>query len=158
MSNEVGEALERARVHFERATLEGLEAGRALLEAARHASGPVDGSGRSFAAEVLHDLEIVIARIREHAPIDLPRSFSEPLTLALDAEIERWERRARNDPDARTVLRAFLGLRELLWTLGVRGRNDPPSTVPETETRTPRDRGKSERPPRRRVQRFDVES
>jgi len=39
---------------------------------------------------------------------------------ALDVEIARWEARAREDADARAVLRAFLGVRELLWELGVR--------------------------------------
>jgi hypothetical protein len=39
---------------------------------------------------------------------------------ALDAEIARWEERAKHDADARSVLRAFLGLREVLWELGVR--------------------------------------
>jgi len=36
---------------------------------------------------------------------------------AVDAEIERWASRASNDPDARTVLHAFLGMREILWEL-----------------------------------------
>jgi hypothetical protein len=39
---------------------------------------------------------------------------------ALGAEIARWEARAREDPDARLVLRTLLGLREILWELGVR--------------------------------------
>ena len=157
MSNEVGEALERARLHLERAALEGLEAGRALLEAARQASDPDNRSGRSLAAEVLHELEMLIAALRKHAPIELPRSFSDPLSVALEAEIERWERRAHDDPDARTVLRAFLGLRELLWTLGIRpetgrGRSEAPRAQP------PDSRFREPSPGRRRrVERFDVE-
>jgi hypothetical protein len=39
---------------------------------------------------------------------------------ALEDEIARWEERAAHDADARAVLRAYLGLRELLWELGVR--------------------------------------
>jgi hypothetical protein len=39
---------------------------------------------------------------------------------ALDAEIVRWEQLAADDLEARSVLRAFLGLRELLWEFGVR--------------------------------------
>ena len=39
---------------------------------------------------------------------------------ALDAEIARWEERAKTDDDARAMLRAYLGLREILWELGVR--------------------------------------
>ena len=47
-----------------------------------------------------------------------PSKTAEPLLQAvaeaLDVEIARWEQRARDDGDARAVLRAFLGLRELL--------------------------------------------
>ena len=46
--------------------------------------------------------------------------LGEALADALDAEIARWEERARDDGEARAVLRAFLGLREILWELGVR--------------------------------------
>jgi hypothetical protein len=40
---------------------------------------------------------------------------------ALDAEIARWELRSREDPNARSVLRAFLGVREILWEISARG-------------------------------------
>ena len=67
-------------------------------------------------------------------------------------EIERWEARSARDPDARAVLRAFLGLRELLWELGLRS---DAKAEPESGNR----RDSPPRPARkaRRVQRFDVE-
>ena len=153
MSDETGKALERARVHLERATLEGLEAASALLEAARHASSTLDRSGKSLAGEALRELERVMARIREDSSIELPRALTDPLIVALESEIERWERRARNDPDARTVLRTFLGLREVLWSLGIRRESEPARPRPTTESAS----RKRPRPERSRIQRFDIE-
>jgi len=39
---------------------------------------------------------------------------------ALEVEIQRWEARSTQEEEARSVLRAFLGLREFLWELGIR--------------------------------------
>jgi len=71
--------------------------------------------------------------------------------VALDAEIARWEKRAAADGDARAVLRAFLGLRELLWEVGVRPRPEPAAP--------PAARGRKAGPdrPQGRVQRVHVE-
>ena len=44
----------------------------------------------------------------------------EAIATTVDDEISRWQERADDDVEARTVLRAFLGLREVLWELGVR--------------------------------------
>ena len=51
---------------------------------------------------------------------DGPEPLLASIAEALDIEIARWEKRARDDLDARAVLRAFLGLREILWEFGVR--------------------------------------
>jgi hypothetical protein len=78
---------------------------------------------------------------------------------ALDAEIERWELRSREDPDARAVLRAFLGVREILWEIGARG-DEPAASAKQggadagsarEPARAPHPRGRS------RVQRVPVE-
>jgi len=59
-------------------------------------------------------------------------ALTHALAGALDAEIARWEARAAQDPDARAVLRAFLGVRELLWELGVRpSTSSQPTPAPE---------------------------
>jgi hypothetical protein len=113
------EALARAREHGRLALAETLTALQALLDAAALA-----GSGRPLQA---HRQLAPLARLLEGLASSLGRSDGggpEPLLAsiaeALDVEIARWENRARDDLDARAVLRAFLGLREILWELGVR--------------------------------------
>lgn len=148
----VEEALARARDHGRGAAAEALAAVHALLDAAALAT-----SGQASQA---HRLLGPLARLLERLAADLDRSRGEPsealltsVAEALDAEIARWEKRAQDDADARAVLRAFLGLREVLWEFGVRqGR---PS---DSGTERPRQRRASgPRPARRRVQRVPVE-
>jgi hypothetical protein len=113
------EALARAREHGRLALAETLITLQALLDAAALA-----GSGKPLQA---HRQLAPLARLLEGLASDLARRGGdgpEPLLAsiaeALDVEIARWEKRARDDLDARAVLRAFLGLREILWELGVR--------------------------------------
>jgi len=150
MTREVDEALERARAHLLRATLEGIEAARALLEAAVRSSGLTEASEDSITENLQRTLENLRTALRENASFVFPRRFAEPLAEALEVEIKRWERRSQIDEDARPVLRAFLGLRELLWDLGMR-REGAPTTTPST----PEPESKTQR--RARVQRFEVE-
>ena len=77
-------------------------------------------------------LEGLVADLQPGTPgsDSLLSSFAE----ALDAEIDRWEKRSQKDPTARAVLRAFLGVRELLWEMGVRthqerGRRQQPTAA-----------------------------
>lgn len=52
---------------------------------------------------------------------------------ALETEIARWESRSQDDEEARSVLRAFLGLREFLWEIGIRSASPaPPSESNES--------------------------
>ena len=69
-------------------------------------------------AQLLEGLAAGLAPDAEAASAPLLDALAE----ALDAEIARWEARARDDAEARAVLRAFLGVRELLWELGLRRR------------------------------------
>ena len=155
MNDGAEEALQRARKHLHRATLEGLEAARALLEAAARTSGLTDDAAReSLVGNLQSSLENLIARIRENSSIVLPKALAEPLAAALETEIKRWERRSQTDPDARPVLRAFLGLRELLWELGL-DRTAPPG---KEQAQPNDDTARPAQPHRDRVQRFDVES
>ena len=153
MNEEVEQALGRAREHLRTSTLEGLEATRALLEAAMHASGLTATSPDSMLRQLQDQLEELISVLRNSASFALPRALAEPLSAAIDAEIKRWEQRSESDPDARLVLRAFLGMRELLWEISVRGDDprDPAGPRPNTRPR------QSPRPKRTRVQRFDIE-
>ena len=166
MSGEVEDGLRRAWQHLGRAALESLEAARALLEAALRASGLHSVAPDSLAAEIGRSLDGLIASLEEGRAFQLPEALVEPLSRALEAEIARWESRSRTDPDARPVLRAFLGLREILWEFGVRSpsrseqQTPPPrhaEAAPEPATSAP-DRPLGHEPtPKPRVQRFEVE-
>jgi hypothetical protein len=48
-------------------------------------------------------------------PAEPIRKVLATLLDAIDQQIDLWEARSRSDPDARRVLRAFLGLREIIW-------------------------------------------
>ena len=113
----VEEALRRASEHARRAASEALLAARALLDAlsiALHGAPPEERRILGLAARGLEDLADALAGGPSRPGV------LAAIAEALDAEIARWETRARNDTDARAVLRAYLGLREILWEFGVR--------------------------------------
>ena len=142
----VEQALASAAQHARAALSETLAALHALLDAASLASSGQPAQTRRLLGP--------LARILEGLAADLQGAGGDALPLvsaiaeALDAEIERWELRAGDDADARAVLRAFLGLRELLWEFGVR-RPGPPGD--------PGPRPAAARRARPRVQRVRVE-
>jgi len=117
----VDEALARGLQHARNSASEALLAARALMDAlsilladqpvARHAepSSPI--------AHVAEAIERWARTLR--GPTEAPDSPGLPAILeAVEIEIARWQERARSDTDARTVLRAFLGVREILWEFG----------------------------------------
>jgi hypothetical protein len=115
----VAQALERARRHARLALSEGVCAARALLDAASLSVAgerPEAFASLGRAARMLDDLSAGLSG--EELRLGLP-AFDAVLA-ALDGEITRWESRSQADPDARAVLRAFLGLREILWEFGLR--------------------------------------
>jgi hypothetical protein len=140
----VAEALERARHHARAATGEALEAARALLDAAALLTGGEPADQHRLLALLAQGLEALTARLASGVGAATPE-LVRALTDALDAEIARWEARADDDAEARAVLRAFLGLRELLWELGVR------------PTRGARSRGAASVQRRRVVERVPVQ-
>jgi hypothetical protein len=148
LSDDGDQAIARARVHVGNAARESVAAIAAILEAGGRASGLDPEQTERLAAEVARRFEAQVGRLREGALF--PASLSKPLEEALAREIERWEKRSQRDPDARAVLRAFLGLRELLWELGLARDPEPPEQAPD---HSPSDPG----PKRPRVQRFSVE-
>jgi len=149
----VQEALARARRHGVSAVAESVAALHALLDAAALATGGVPAASHPAFQPVARVLDAVAARIGGDAA--LSASLLGAVADALEVEIERWERRARNDPDARAVLRALLGLREVLWEFGV--RPPPPGAEPDTPPDPAGGPRKPARPPRGRVQRVRVE-
>jgi hypothetical protein len=124
---------------------------QALLDAAALAASGRPAGAPPGLANLAHTLETWSSRLAGETD---PGSLLTALSEALDVEIERWQERARgDDSDARAVLRAFLGVRELLWEIGVRS--------PERPAQRPgrrRSQGRGS-PPRRgpRVQRVPVE-
>lgn len=142
------EAVGRSRLHFQRAAGEAVAGLRALLDAA--------ALGASGAPAERHEGLAVIARGLDELARALAPEGDDPslvvleaLLEALDDEIARWERRSAEDPDARTVLRTFLSVREVLWELGLRrASSDAPRRPPEA----------ARAPHGRRVQRVEVES
>ena len=150
------EALARARRHGRKAALETVSALRAVTEAAALATKGEPTSAHRLRGQlwrVLEEVGSTLARASDRV------GLLDGATLALDAEIARWEARSKRDPEARAVLRTFLGLREILWELGLRQKTRTAAAgAAETaqrqrgETRAP-----GSTPRRRRVERVAVE-
>ncbi len=157
MSDDFDRAIARARVHFGNATREALAAVVAVLEAGGRASGLDPEQTERLAASFARRFEAQFERLKDGAL--LPGAILVPLEEALAREITRWEERSKHDPDARAVLRAFLGLRELLWELGLRGETTEDAGPDRADDRA--SRGTPPKPAasagRERVQRFEVE-
>jgi len=147
----VQEALARARGHSRAAAAEALAALRSLLDAASlAAAGTPAKHNRGLAAltRLLDDLSTQLG-----SDTGLPESLVTAIAEAVDVEIARWEQRAREDANARAVLRAFLGLREVLWEFGVKA-----SEGAEGEDKSPGSKSNGPGTRRRpRVQRVRVE-
>ena len=146
-----GEALAEARAHARRAAAEAAAALRALLDAATLAArGEAAAAGRlAPLAETLEKLSAWLSPEQESDADAVLRALAD----GLDAEIARWEAKSREDPEARSVLRAFLAVREVLWELGSRftttehpeGATPPPDDTPERPARRRRSRRRVER-------------
>ena len=107
--------------------------------------------------QVERQLEDLNAVLRDSPAFSIPRALAEPRQTAIDAEINRWEQRSRTDPDARLVLRAFLGMRGLLWEVEIRSDDAGGPPEPRTTAKTSPRAHKAARPERNRVQRFKLE-
>jgi hypothetical protein len=152
------EALARARTHTHAAIAEALAAARALLDAASLALTGDASASNTLLAPIARILEGLRAEFDESATPGEAAALLRSIAEALDAEIARWETRAKTEPEARAVLRAFLGLRELLWEFGIRREPDA-SESGETSKPAARKKGHSTSTRRKkpRVQRVTVE-
>jgi hypothetical protein len=112
------EALREAARHARAAAAEAALALRSLLDAAALFGSGAPARENALLRDAAQWLDGVARGIAPEGGADA--SLARALAGALDAEIARWEARAVEDPEARAVLRAFLGVRELLWELGVR--------------------------------------
>lgn len=115
-------ALLRAQRHAKNALAEGIEASRALLDAASLATSGV----RAADHPTFRTADTWALQVAQRLASGSDAALTNAIADALDAEIERWEARAATDDEARAVLRAFLGVRELLWELGVRKERAAP--------------------------------
>ncbi len=156
---DVEEALQLAREHAQTAAAELAAALAALLDA-----GTLATRGALAAETPLGPVQAGLLEIRRRIAPDQVRdgaSLLHAVAEALDAEIARWEERSKEDPNGRAVLRAFLGVRELLWELGVR-QKQPDEAAPEADA-SPDESGagptvrQNERTATPRVQRISVE-
>jgi hypothetical protein len=133
-STSVEEALGRAHRHTRHSLSEGLAAAASFIEAVSIAVGGESSESHHALTRLADRIEVWRDEMtRQGGRLSLP--LAEGLLNALDAEVARWEVRAREDSDARAVMRAFLGLREVLWELGVR---HPPA--PGSDPRMPSER------------------
>jgi hypothetical protein len=152
-----GEALARARKHGRAAAAETVAAVRALIDAASlGASGRPSEASRLLGplAKLLEGLEGELGS----ADVDGSSRVLDAVAAAIDDEIALWEERAQNDTDARTILRALLGLREILWEFGV-GRGGAPDGPPAeaAQQSPPPPRRRAGRPRGPRIQRVPVQ-
>jgi hypothetical protein len=152
------EALAEARLHARRAAAESAAALRALLDAATLAARGAPASAGRLAplAEALERIAAWLHPESDQSGDAVLRALAD----GLDAEIARWEAKSREDPEARSVLRAFLAVREVLFEMSTRfaaPREEEPEAAPagDTEQRPPR-RARARRA-RRRVERVAVE-
>ena len=150
----VAEALDRARRHGRAAAGEALASIQALIEAASLATRGRPSEASRLLGPIAKLLEGMSNEFgRESGARTSP--ILEAIAAAIDDEIAVWQERARDDTEARTVLRAFLGLREVLWELGIRRGAEAPGTGsrraarPVTQRKSP--------PPEPRIQRVPVQ-
>lgn len=148
----VEEALKRARQHAQRATAETLAAARALLDALSLALRGEPAETQRAVGRLAQGLDEAFEALSGDPADSLAGPLVEVILDALDVEIARWEGRSRDDTEARAVLRAFIGLREILWEFGL--RREKASGHPEESVGVPPVRRSGGR---RRVQRIEVE-
>jgi hypothetical protein len=135
----VRRAIERAVGHAQLALSEGVASARALLDAASIGVSGGPAQDHPKLSEFAWALDRLAAALSGEAP-SLRAAALSALLAAIDGEVLRWEIRSRTDDDARAVLRAFLGLREVLWEMGVRRSDAEPE--PESAQRDAHSRPK----------------
>lgn len=124
-----GEALGRAAAHARRALSEALAALAALIEAGGRAALGPEAEKQEWLQPVLASLEGLRSSLEDADDRDA-RDLLASVHAAVDEQIRHWEGQSDQDPSARSVLRAFLALRELLWEFGARGPDEADSPAP----------------------------
>jgi hypothetical protein len=132
------EAVARARRHAFAALSETTQAVRALVDAASLATTGATSEAHASLAGATAWLDQLAERLESGAGRS-GAAWLDAIARVLDDEIARWEQRGRVDPEARAVLRAFLGVREILWEFGLR------ASAPEPHDAADDDEGLHER-------------
>ncbi len=135
----IRQAFDRALQHAQLAMAEGVAGARALLDVASIGVLGEPAQSHRNLAELARTLDQIEAALSSEAPSFRNAALS-TLLGAVDREVTRWEVRSQRDPEARAVLRAFLGMREVLWELGVR---KPEPQERDSSRRRPRSDGRS---------------
>jgi hypothetical protein len=162
----VSEALERARRHARAAGVELAATARALLDAASLGVSGQPSDAHAPVAAIATAIDELAAHWADGSSA-VPGPVVDAILGALDVEIARWEKQSTDDPDARAVLRTFLGVREILWEFGLRPSAEANSNTGAGARSTRRAGGGAARPsrkahpkpekPPRRVQRIEVQ-
>lgn len=114
------EALGRARIHAQNAAVQALQALQAVVEAGARVPGGLTGER---AAEIVQSLDALRRWCDpQHAGGDF--SVLEGVERFLDREIERYEAKSRTQPELRTLLRALLAVREVVFEFSTAGAAD----------------------------------
>ena len=113
------QALERAIGHASVALSEGVASARALLDAASLIVSELPAEAQPNLAELARALDQVSEALSGNSP-SLRATATHALLETIDSDIARWEVKSRSDDDARSVLRVFMSLREVLWEIGIR--------------------------------------
>lgn len=113
------QALERAIDHASLALAEGVASARAALDASSLVVSGLPADSQPNLAELARTLDQIAGALSGESP-SLRATAINTLLEAIDSEVSRWEVRSRSDQDARAVLRVYMGLREVLWEVGIR--------------------------------------
>lgn len=151
------QAFERALGHAQTAAAESVAGVRAMIDAASIGVTGAPADRNPNLGELASLLDQLERTLSGEAPSFRNAAINSVLR-AVDREVARWEARSKDDPDARAVLRVFLGMREVLWEIGVRPqrKSSARSERPKASRNKPRETGK--RPGgRARVQRIPIQ-
>lgn len=159
------EALAKAMQHARSAISETLQALGHLIDATALASTDQNSNAREWLDMAQRALGSLGSALDER-PKSSDAHAVDAVLDALDQEIQRWQTQAESSPEARAVLRAYLGLREILWEFGFRRSPKKTQTKQSTQKRgnTSKENTNNQhkaknptRPKRGRVQRIPVE-
>lgn len=132
-SDDLDEALERARRHFANASREGAAAIRASVDVIQILAGEAGDRQRgTIHSDLTALLDRWLEQLEKERLDGKPSGWANPLFDSLAHETARWEAQAETDPAARPLVFALNGLKHLLGQLGI----EPSPPQPGTQDRS----------------------